>query len=39
MSSYTSRLDTLKSKWVAAGRKHAMSEADWNLLLDELVED
>lgn len=39
MSLYTSRLDALKSKWVAAGRKNSMSEADWNLLLDELVED
>lgn len=39
MSRYTSRLNDLKARWVARGSMHEMTEAQWNLLLDELLHD
>lgn len=37
MSRYTGRLGAMKALWVAKGSKNNMSEADWDLLLDEVT--
>ena len=39
MSKYTGRIGELKQRWHAAGAKHAMTEAEWSCLLDELLDD
>ncbi|WPT17888.1 hypothetical protein PSENEW3_00005890 [Picochlorum sp. SENEW3] len=39
MSRYTSRLNDLKAHWVACGSLQEMTEAQWNMLLDELLHD
>ena len=37
MTKYTSKLESMKCLWVAKGSKHNLSEAEWDLLLDETI--
>jgi hypothetical protein len=39
MKRYTGQLERLKQRWLALGGKHQLSEADWDLLLDEISRD
>jgi hypothetical protein len=37
MSKYTGKIGTMKAMWVARGAKHKMTEAEWDILLNDVI--
>ncbi|KAG7673078.1 hypothetical protein Ndes2526B_g05355 [Nannochloris sp. 'desiccata'] len=37
MSKYTGKIGTMKAMWIARGAKHKMTEAEWDILLNDVI--
>jgi Cytochrome c oxidase biogenesis protein Cmc1 like len=37
MSKYTGKIGTMKAMWIARGSKHKMTEAEWDILLNDVI--
>lgn len=37
MSKYTGKIGTMKAMWLARGAKHKMTEAEWDILLNDVI--
>jgi hypothetical protein len=37
MSKYTGKMGSMKAMWIARGAKQTMTEAEWDILLNDVI--